>query len=565
MEWEKLFEKQVLKRGHDYYYNNAVENMDVSDDTITADVIGSDDYEVEISLNNGEVTDMYCSCPYAEDGKNCKHMAAVLYEWSEECANVVKKDETDDKDYLFEPAHTVNAKNKKRDAVEKLVAGADDKVVRSFLIDVLVSNEKQLYSFNNIINKKTAKGDVKSCMKQVDAIMRHYLGRKNFISYDETDDFISEIEEIIDEDVCGMMDKCDYMDAFELMNYIFVKIGNVPMDDSDGGTMAVADTIYDLWDELLEEVKPDEKREMFKWFVAHTDGLVVDYLTDYIEEIIVEEFEEEEYQQPKREFVEHMIEMAKKKDLAWGSDYNVGKWVIRYIEMLEENKAYDEIEDICRKYWKISDVREFYIDMCTQKKEYDKVIKILDECINLDKGIDWKIAEHIKKKKEIYRLQGNKDAYIKQLWKLELEYKKGDLEIFKELKSQYTPEEWLVKREEIFSKLSIFYHIDRLYNEEELYDRLLEYVLECPGLYAVQQYESVLKKDYSEQILKKYYDEINKMASKPNTRKYYSELVTLLKGMKKIKGGTKVVESIVDDWRVKYKKRPAMMEELGKL
>lgn len=203
--------------------------------------------------------------------------------------------------------------------------------------------------------------------------------------------------------------------------------------------------------------------------------------------------------------------------------------------------------------------------MCMQKKEYDKVIKILDECINLDKGIDWKIAEHIKKKKEIYRLQGNKDAYIKQLWKLELEYKKGDLEIFKELKSQYTPEEWLVKREEIFSKLSIFYHIDRLYNEEELYDRLLEYVLECPGLYAVQAYESVLKKDYSEQILKKYRDEINKMASTPNTRKYYSELVSLLQRMKKIKGGTKVVESIVDDWKVKYKKRPAMMEELGKL
>ena len=26
---------------------------------------------------------MYCSCPYALDGRNCKHMAAVLYEWSE--------------------------------------------------------------------------------------------------------------------------------------------------------------------------------------------------------------------------------------------------------------------------------------------------------------------------------------------------------------------------------------------------------------------------------------------------------------------------------------------------
>ena len=35
---------------------------------------------------------MYCSCPYALDGRNCKHMAAVLYEWSENEAEE-KKDE----------------------------------------------------------------------------------------------------------------------------------------------------------------------------------------------------------------------------------------------------------------------------------------------------------------------------------------------------------------------------------------------------------------------------------------------------------------------------------------
>ena len=32
--------------------------MEISDDIIRADVIGSEDYEVEISLSNGEVTDM---------------------------------------------------------------------------------------------------------------------------------------------------------------------------------------------------------------------------------------------------------------------------------------------------------------------------------------------------------------------------------------------------------------------------------------------------------------------------------------------------------------------------
>jgi len=35
---------------------------------------------------------MYCSCPYALDGRNCKHMAAVLYEWSENEAEEKKTD-----------------------------------------------------------------------------------------------------------------------------------------------------------------------------------------------------------------------------------------------------------------------------------------------------------------------------------------------------------------------------------------------------------------------------------------------------------------------------------------
>lgn len=83
MNWKKLFEAHILERGYDYYLENAVENIDISADIIRADVIGSEDYKVEISVNNGEVTDMYCSCPYAVGGRYCKHMAAVLYEWSE--------------------------------------------------------------------------------------------------------------------------------------------------------------------------------------------------------------------------------------------------------------------------------------------------------------------------------------------------------------------------------------------------------------------------------------------------------------------------------------------------
>lgn len=96
--------------------------MEISDDIIRTDVIGSEDYEVEISLSNGEVTDMYCSCPYALDDRNCKHMAAVLYEWSENEAEEKKDEENAINTDLFQPAYTVNSHKKKLTQLRDLLA-----------------------------------------------------------------------------------------------------------------------------------------------------------------------------------------------------------------------------------------------------------------------------------------------------------------------------------------------------------------------------------------------------------------------------------------------------------
>ncbi len=502
MNWKKLFATHILERGYDYYCENAVENLDISDDVIRADVIGTEDYEVEISLNNGEVTDMYCSCPYALDGRNCKHMAAVLYEWSE---------------------------------------------------NDIGENEDEEMETNNYI-------------RQVDIITNRYLGREHFISYYEAGDFISELEDIIAEDVRRMIDNGNYLSAFEVMNYIFVLIGDVDMDDSDGGIGMLADSIYQLWLELLAKVSPEEKRKMFGWFTSHLDGSVIDYLEEYIEQIIMEEFKEKEYEQDKIEFIQNMIEKARQNTSDWSRDYGVGKWAVRYLDMLKKKKAPEkQIEEVCKKYWSNSSVRRYYVDMYMKKKEYDYVLQVLDESMLLDKQYRGLISEYSKKKKEIYLLQGNKGAYVEQLWELVLDHEAGNLDLYKELKKQYSTEEWLVKREEIFKKLPAHAHVERFYKEEQLYDRLLEYVLNSPGLYALQEYENVLKKEYPEQVLVKYQDEVNKMALHTSDRKHYASLVSLLRRMQKMKGGLKVVEQIVADWKVKYKNRPAMMDELRKL
>ncbi len=75
----ELFESHILKRGYNYFLENKISTMETIDDLkFRFFVEGTENYEVEIVLNESGVHSMSCDCPYAEL-ENCKHMAAALY------------------------------------------------------------------------------------------------------------------------------------------------------------------------------------------------------------------------------------------------------------------------------------------------------------------------------------------------------------------------------------------------------------------------------------------------------------------------------------------------------
>ncbi len=564
MNWKKLFSKTILDRGYEYYCDGAVEDFYFSDNVINAAVAGSEDYEVEIVLSENKIEDMYCSCPYALDGNNCKHMAAVLYVWDKSADN--NSAEQNMSDILFKPAYTVHSRTVKRAEVEKLIAEATAEDVRSFLAEILTDNEKLCLRFYNIVNKEYKKTDVQGYFRQVDLITRQYAGRDDFINYHDAYDYIMELEEIIDNDVRQMIDNGNYMSAFGIINHIWVVVGTVDIDDSDGEIGMLGNDIYSLWSEILEKAVPDDKRKMFEWFIAHTDGSVADYVEEYFEHIITEAFNEKEFEQDKLEFFRSKIYKSEQLECDWSRQYAVGKWAVRYLNMLAQTNSSDElIEKEMKKYCQSSDVRKLYIDICLRKKDYDKAIRLLDEGLKADKDSCGLVSEYSNKKKEIYLITGDKDAYIKQLWSLVLEHNVGNMDLYRELKAQYTEEDWRKLRERVFKGLPQHTEIAKYYHEEKLYDRLLECVLKSFGLYMLDRYEKVLKKEYPEQLLGKYKSELDKMARTTGNRKHYADMVAIMRRMKKIMGGAKLVEQIAAEWREKYRNRPAMMDELSKL
>lgn len=406
MNWKRLFAAQILERGYDYYCDDAVENMEIAADGIRADVIGTQEYEVEITLRNGEVADMYCSCPYAEDGNHCKHMAAVLYQWSEEV-----QDAEDSKGAEEDGSS-------KTISVEKLVQEADIDVVRSYLASLLKEDEKLLLRFQGMVKKGTTKEDIKRYIRQIDRITDRYLGRDGFISYYEADGFISELNEILDTDVRRMVDDEDYMSAFELMNHMFTILGDVAMDDSDGGTGMLAGEIEQYWREILAKADMDVKQQMFRWFTEHLDGSVIDYLEEYIEQVIMDEFQEKEFREPKLQFIEDMIEKSSLQNDSWSGSYHTGKWATRYLGMIEKQKNSGIlIEEFCRKHWRNSSVRQYYIELCRKKKEYGRALEALDESMVLDNAYRGLIEEYSNQKKRFTR-KHTESSYGSWYWKM---------------------------------------------------------------------------------------------------------------------------------------------------
>ena len=80
MNWNDLFLPHILKRGERYFKEGRVIGLSRKGKTYSAYVDGSGStYRVSVRLDQDGLGQANCSCPYAQSGMYCKHMAAVLY------------------------------------------------------------------------------------------------------------------------------------------------------------------------------------------------------------------------------------------------------------------------------------------------------------------------------------------------------------------------------------------------------------------------------------------------------------------------------------------------------
>ena len=544
MNWKNLFQKHILERGYNYYEDGSVTQIKINKDEITAVVEGTYDYNVSIDLKNGIVTDMFCDCPYAEDGNNCKHMAAVLYAADEH------------------PEDSIG-KNSEEQEIEKLLEQANPETIKRFLTETLCADSKLLLKFKSQCDFWGDNIDLKEYEREINKAINLYSNR-GFIPYRYADDFISEMENYLYNDVEKLIERDRYKAAFDLSCHVFLKTAETDMDDSSGCLGEFGCVCLDIWNKIILNSDAALKDEIFSWLLKHLDGSVIDYMEDYIESALMQNFCEKKYLEKKLEFTDMRLNKIDEKN-DWIKNYQKQRWIMLHISIMEQLEyCDDEIFEYCKTVWELSAVQEYCIDKKISIGDYVAAIDILNESIELDKEFSGLIDKYRHKLKDIYITVGDMQSYKQQLWKIVTKSIRVDINEYCELKSLYLTEEWIKVREDNFSVISE-HTAAPLYCEERMYDRLLKYVLAQPGIYTLEKYESALVEQYPEQVLSKYEEFLQKSACNTATRKTYRKWVGLLIHMKKIKGGKSCVDKIADSWRSSYSNRPAMMQELDKL
>ena len=538
MNWKDYFEEHILERGYRYYRSGNVEDLNITKNEITAAVYGSEEYEVSILFDGKEIEEMECTCPYAEDGNYCKHMAAVLYAAEKQPAVI----------------------STSASEIETFVNQADIAELKKILIEILQKDDALFLKLKSSLAKKPEEIDIKHYQKQIERTIKKYGGRYGYIEYHDADSFIEKMEEYLDNDVQNLIDANLLESAFDLSSLLFLEISAVEMDDSDGEIADFSCQCCEVWKKILSQADAKLTEKIFIWLLSHLDGSLIDYMEDYLEDTIMDEFQETAYLQKKLDYTEQKAASIPWSD-SWSKQYDRQKWAMHHIFIMEQLHFTDDaILAYCRKYWEHPEIRKYCTNYWIKKENSAKAISILEESLQLDKKSLGLIADYRRQLKDLYKKQGNLEVYKQYLQQLVINDTK--LEDFRELKAAYSNEEWLTIREKIFSEITS-YKIAVFYQEEKLYDRLLNYVMSRSDVFELRKYEKVLAQHYPEQVLKKYHDFLMQAAQNTADRKTYQEWANILQRMTAIKGGSECVRNIIAEWHLLYPRRKAMMQEIA--
>lgn len=541
-----LFEPQILDRGYGYYLDGAVQNLRQTATQITAEVRGSQRYDVTITLRNDSVMEMACDCPYAEQGKSCKHMAAVLM--AAEAAN--------DATPTSSPDQSAQA--------QQLVAQATPDQLRAFLSRTLESDRTLMAQFKKFMTSSTT--SVAEEKAEIDDICATYADRNGFIDYQDAEFFEAEIQNYLADDLETLVVEHQDDVAFAVLSHLYLKLDTLDIDDSAGEIMEILINGSELWRRVIKQSLLPVKRQIFTWLATQIQRPLNAIEEDVRTLLFDQRFSEQEFLEARLALTAKMIQRFEASSDA--TDWDLTQWVLYRAHTLTAMQVDDAVlEALYRRYQQYSAVRNDYVNFCLRKQRVAQAISLLQEGKRVNRDLPGVVVEDSRRLAKIYQQQHDIVNYRQEFWRLVTQYHVADLADFKAYKATFSPEAWPVQRTKLFQALQSQVDPARLaplYAYEDLKPELLQAILAEKGIAGLQKYGPMLKNQYAAQIIRKYAQYVDQAMTSTGPRKHYREIVDLLREMARYPLGDLQAQQLIQDWQQRYPRRSAMLDELAR-
>jgi hypothetical protein len=562
--FEKEISKVILQRGKDYFSNGAVIDLQIMDNgQCFAIVEGNDDYEVDIRLgSDDEIPEYSCNCPY--DGGICKHIVAVLYSIRDE-----------------NPADSVNKKASKKESWKNILDNLPEDELKSFVTHYAARNidfrnrltlEYPLYDNN---------GDRDKYKKIVKNIFKLASGKHGFIDYHSTGHVMQQIFELLSK-AESLLNNGNYSEAFLIITAVAPECIKAiqAMDDSDGECGDAITNAFELTGIILNTVRDASfKDEIFDWlFEQAKNDDYDDYgCADELYPLLIDAVDSDKKAALVEAFLDDRLKYADKK-AGWSREYQTKTFLSLKTDLYSKTNQSGKAEMIIQKNLHIPDFRKSVVKKELDEKKYERAIELIHEGIIIaqKEGYPGTVNDWKEMLLEVYREMGNTKELRNTAFDLYF-CAHDSMKFYRIYKNTFTPEEWPavlqgiidrhIREQDKTRQLYPVVHesLANVYIEEKMWQPLLTLLQKSPGINSLLRYGDYLVNDYAPDMITLYYKAIEEVAKRSSNRNDYKTIVSYISKMAKITKGKEPARLLKESLINTYPKRPAMVDELGKI
>ena len=585
--FEDFVPYKIWMRGEEYYETDAVSELEeISPGEWTATVEGTDDYNVEISMDGNEIESWYCDCPY--DGEICKHVVATLLairDNRKKAGNSIfskMKIKAEEAPVLEEIKEVGKQPCPSLVDIQQLLSFIDPQELSKFICEYASTNlEFKTALSNHFIAKElslSSKG--KDYRIEIQKVFKGFGYHKRSRYHNRYDNYDRDWKTIFNQ-MDTFLEKADFFLNLEAMDnsiaialQVLRSIGENYDDEllyDDGiSSSDYCEQAGDLLLKVIEHPKTTQAQKM-EILQGLREIAEISIFREYdlydVDELMMQINLSIQPAEKALELIDELLEVRK-------GTCDIYQSVLRKVNPLLEQNEEQKADDTIRQYLYLTEIRRMEVDKLIARCQYDEAICLLNDGIEIAEREmhSGTVGEWLKMKLDIYEITHRVSEVI-DTCRLLFVVGSDKLIYYSKLKTLVPKEQWksfldrMMKEAELSDYFS-FVGNDKaeIYVKEKDNDSLFSLLssVRYNQLEALMKYAHYLKDTHSEKLIAIYTSLLNDYAERNLGREHYEFIARVLSCIRKLNGGQAVVKSLVAEFRIKYKRRPAMMEVLGK-